>query len=763
LRGTAQAQNPVPLINLPLVPDAISPGKHGFVLTVNGTGFAAGSVVNWNGSRLATTLVSSSQLTAEVPASAAAASGTASVTVVNPGGGGGTSNIVFFPVALSTATVTLSAARDYEVGAHPLAVSTADLNGDGKLDLVLANSSDNTISVLLGNGDGTFQTQTTYAVGENPTGIAIADLNGDGQPDLAVTNTNSNTVSLLLGKGDGTFLPQVQYATGAGVSGIVVADVNGDGKLDLVTTNSSDSTISVLLGNGDGTFQTQVTYGAGADPVSVTVGDFNRDGKLDLAVANFVADGYKTELATILLGNGDGTFSPPTSYASNCGDFVTTADFNGDGNLDLAAVGSAEGEGGGVCIFLGNGDGTFQEYVPYFSPAYATWVGAADFNAVDKLDLALSAGANTYPDLTASILFGSGDGAFWTYLDYGSQLTGQLAIGDFNGDGKLDLAGATLGSNTASILLQNDFVSISPLTISFGTRALDTVSRTETVTLTNAGTSALTINSIALTGSNPGDFTEKNTCGASLPPSGHCDIKASFAPTQVGPLTAGLTITDSDASSPQTVSLSGYGAHAGPNATVSPTSLMFATQLLNTTSSAQTVTLTNYGTDTLTITGSSIQGDFGQTRQCGDTLAPTASCTFGINFAPKTIGNLSGGLSITDNAPGGTQTVSLAGVSTEVKLNPSSLSFHTCTSEQEQTKLTNVGSSALSISDITLTGSSDFTETNNCGSSVEPGGSCVITVTFKGSGGGNLTGDVSISDNGGASPQQVGLGARCGP
>ena len=427
-----------------------------------------------------------------------------------------------------------------------------------------------------------------------------------------------------------------------------------------------------------------------------------------------------------------------------------TADFNHDGILDLADASSVY-----VFVFLGKGDGTFQEAVPY--PLYGTWIGAADFNADGKLDLAMPPDV---PKITASMFLGNGNGTFGLPTDYyyGSQPAEQLAIGDFNGDGKLDLAGTVSGSNAVSILLQNDFVSISRPSISFGTGVLDTASPAQTVTLTNTGPSLLTINNIALTGSNPGDFTEKNNCGASLPPGGHCDIEASFAPTQVGALTAGITITDSDPSSPQTVSLSGYGAHAGPNATVSPTGLTFATQLLNTTSSEQTVTLTNYGTDTLIITGSSIQGDFGQTRHCGDSLAPKASCTFEVNFTPKAIGNLSGRLSITDNAPGGTQTVSLAGVSTEVELNPSSLYFH-CTSE-EQTKLTNVGSSALIISGITLTGSSEYTETNNCGNSVERGGSCVIKVTLNS--GGRPTGDVSISDNGGASPQQVNLGARCG-
>src|SRR5579863_1046193 len=605
---TLAQTNPVPLINQPLVPDAVAPGGGGFTLALNGTGFVSGSVVNWNGSRLATTFVSSSQLTASVPASDIATANTASVTVVSPGAGDETSNVVFFPVALSTPVVTMSGGTDYGVGTQPLAISTGDLNEDGKLDLVLANASDNTLSVLLGNGDGTFQTQKTYAVGANPMDIAIADFNGDGRLDLAVTNTKSNTVSVLLGNGDGTFRTQVQYATGMGPNGIAAADVNGDGKLDLLVTNSSDNTLSVLLGNGDGTFQAAVNYAAGEDPVSVAVGDFNHDGKLDLAVANFIADfGFNRNLVTILLGNGDGTFSPPTSYTSNCGSFVTAADFNGDGNLDLA-VATTEG---GFCRFLGNGDGTFQAYVSYFAGDSATWVGAADFNGDGKLDVAVASG-NYDIGITASILLGNGDGTFGLYTLYGSQLAQQLAIGDFNGDGKLDLAAAVFSSNTVSVLLQNDFVTISPLLLNFGIHVLNTNSP-EKVTLTNTGRSILTMDSIVLNGSNPGDFSEKNNCGTSVPPGGHCYIGVTFTPTQVGPLTATLTITDSDGTSPQTVLLGGYGAVSGPNATLSPTSLTFPTQLLNTTSPSKRVALTNYGTEALIISGGSVQGDFGQT------------------------------------------------------------------------------------------------------------------------------------------------------
>lgn len=246
--GVAAAQHPAPFVNQPLMPDTITPGGANFTLTVRGTGFVSGATVDWNGSPLATTFVSSSRLKATVPSSNIAKPGTATVTVVNPGSGGGPSNVIFFPIALPTHTEM--SRTDYNVGAHPNSVSTADLRRIGKLDLVLANGNDGTISVLLGN-DGTFQSQRTYNVGSEPGYVAIADFNGDGKLDLAVTNVGSSTVSILLGNGDGTFGSQVQYATGKGAWGIATADVNRDGKLDLIVTNSGGTTVSVLVGNGD--------------------------------------------------------------------------------------------------------------------------------------------------------------------------------------------------------------------------------------------------------------------------------------------------------------------------------------------------------------------------------------------------------------------------------------------------------------------------------------------------------------------------------
>jgi hypothetical protein len=649
--------NPVPLIYQPLVPDSTKPGSADFTLTVNGTGFVSGSVVNWNGSARATTFVNSSQLTAKVLAADVSAATTATVTVVNPSPGNDSSNPLFFPI---TPPGGISVIRsDYSVGSAPPFVSTADLTGAGKLDLVATDSSNHRISVLLGNGDGTFQTGVTYPVGQDPTDIAIADFNGDGKPDLAITNTGSNTVSVLLGNGDGTFQAGVQYVTGTGAYGIAAADVNGDGKLDLVVTNSGSATISVLLGNGDGTFQPHVDYGAGSVPTSVAVGDFNRDGNLDLAVADFAS----VNTVSVLLGNGDGTFSAPTMYAAgSLPRYVTTADFNGDGKLDLAVANQGDST---ISILLGNGDGAFQPQVTYGTGFIPTFIIAADFNGDGKLDLATP----DYGDgsgSSVSVLLGNGDGTFQQNTDYATGLGPDgIAVGDFNGDGRLDLASANQSSTTLSVLLQVSTVTLKPTTLNLGAYAVGTTSAARAVTLTN-GPFALSISNISITGANAGDFSQTNSCASGLAVGADCKIHVTFTPSQVGAETASLSITDNGGGSPQTVPLRGIGTTTGPNATLSPSNLIFVPALQGFKSAPQLTTLANYGTEALNITNLTITGtnqsSFAQRNHCPASLRPLESCRIDVTFTPPSAGSFSAYITVDDNATNSPQQVALSGI-----------------------------------------------------------------------------------------------------
>ena len=218
-------------------------------------------------------------------------------------------------VLLGNGDGTFQTQRSFATGYIAGSVAVADINGDGKPDLVVVNyglsylTPGNTVSVLLGNGDGTFQSQVTYETGQNPQAIAIADINGDGKPDLIVGNTGSSyypgdTISILLGNGNGTFQTQQALATGDAPASIVATDVNGDGKIDLVVANDGSGTVSVLLGNGDGVFQPQQSFATGSSPDSVAVADVNGDGRADLVVAN-----YSSKSVSVLLCNSNGNFT----------------------------------------------------------------------------------------------------------------------------------------------------------------------------------------------------------------------------------------------------------------------------------------------------------------------------------------------------------------------------------------------------------------------------------------------------------------------
>ena len=554
---SVRAQNPVPLINQPLVPTTAAPGGPSFTLVVNGTGFVSGSVVNWNGSARVTTFVSGSQLKAAITAADIALAATASVTVSSPAPGGAVSNVEFFQITSSAASVALSRSN-VQAGAGARCAVAADFNGDGKLDLAVCHDSGgNTISVLLGNGDGTFQAAANYPSGTDTTHLAVGDFNGDGKLDLIATNGGDNTVSILLGNGDGTFQARTNYSTGTFPIAVGTGDFNGDGKLDLVVTNASANTVSILLGNGDGTFQAHTDYATGTDPQGVFVGDFNGDGKLDIATENISSNSV-----SILLGNGDGTFKTHVDYAvGSFPQWIAGADVNGDGKLDLLTANTMSSS---VSVLLGNGDGTFQSHVDYSTAADPTSVAVGDLNGDGKVDLVTAdCLANTCQNPSSiSILLGNGDGTFQTHSDFTTGFAPlSIFVGDFNGDGRLDIATANQGDGTLSLFLQTAVFSAA--SIAFNGQLIGTAAPSQSITLSNTrGSTPLTISSIAITGADSADFTETNTCPASpatLAAGSNCSITVTFQPEAAGSRNAVLTITDNASATPQTVSLTGTG------------------------------------------------------------------------------------------------------------------------------------------------------------------------------------------------------------
>jgi len=541
----------------------------------------------------------------------------------------------------------------------PQSVAIGDFNHDGKLDIaVAAYLGESQVSVMLGNGDGTFQPAMSYPSGPQPDSIAAADFNGDGNLDLAVADfAISGTVDILIGNGDGTFKAPEIIALPQIPGYLVVGDVNNDHKLDVLVIDNPY--VSVILGNGDGTFQAPINFTPTHAPSAIGIGDFNHDGKLDIAIGE---QDFTLSQVEIFLGNGDGTFLQGGSFATSVQpQSIVAADFRNNGKIDLAVACS---QGAGISVLLGNGDGTFQNAVTYDTPS-AFWVTAADLNGDGKIDLAVAnfnvGGAGHPPASEASVLLGNGDGTFQPAVNYPTGKEGTyVAVGDFNRDKMPDLVVTDPLGNDVVVLLNTGVVSFSPTSpLSYGPQLLGTKSAAQTVTLKNTGTSALSISSISV----QGEFEMSQTCGKSVAAGASCDITVRSTPTTEGTLTGTVTIHDSASSKPQVIELFG----AGTVVEFSPAGLNFGSQAVGTRSQPKEVTLTNTGSLPLSITAVYVQGygiispDFTQTNNCGSSVAAGASCKFSITFDPKRKGKRSAQLQVYDNGGGSIQSVPLTG------------------------------------------------------------------------------------------------------
>jgi len=387
------------------------------------------------------------------------------LVTANAGSGSGTVSVL-----LGNGDGSFAPKTDFGTGNYPQSVAIGDLNGDGKPDLVTtsASSGPGTASVLLGNGNGSFRPRTDFGTGSNPYFVAIGDLNGDGKPDLAVANAYAYTVSVLPGGGDGSFGPKTDYGTGNYPRSVAIGDLDGDGKPDLVTSNAGPSTVSVWLGNGDESFGPNTEFRAGSNPVAVAIGDVNGDGKPDLAVANAgtCSDNFGT--VSVWPGNGDGSFGPRSNFGTAGNPrSVAIGDLNGDGKPDLVTANASSGPGT-VSVLLGNGVGSFGPKTDFGTGTYPYSVAIGDFNGDGKPDLVTANNGSN----TVSILLGNGDGSFGPSTDFatGDSYSNpvSVAIGDLDRDGRPDLAVANSGHNTVAVLLGNGDGSFGPKT-EFGT------------------------------------------------------------------------------------------------------------------------------------------------------------------------------------------------------------------------------------------------------------------------------------------------------
>jgi hypothetical protein len=453
-------------------------------------------------------------------------------------------------------------------------LATADFNGDGKTDLVIGMSVGDghgnpteQVVLLLNDGSGFSGPTRTELEGIPFTGVYVGagDFNGDGKADLAVAG--GGVVAILLGNGNGTFQSEVDY--GAGMTGpLAVGDFNGDGKLDVIGTNGGG--ISVLLGKGDGTFGLPINSAASSQPFGFAVGDFNGDGKLDVALlADVTFTPPVTAELAVLFGNGDGTFSPGPTYSFPFNpDALASGDLNGDKILDLVVgVHGAPGVPDSVVVLLGKGDGTFQGPITTVAGNQVQRIAIADFNLDGKQDVVLS--NSGWGDV--SLLLGNGDGTFQTPMEIAALTTmvfgggGGLAVADFDGSGSPDLAVAG-GVDGISLLLSTgkngSAALLSATAIAFGSQNVGQASAVQTAVLSNTNSTALSITSLSLSGTQSGDYQQSNTCGTSLAAGASCTISVTFVPQGAGTRTAMIQISDSAFNSPQTISLSGIGVAA---------------------------------------------------------------------------------------------------------------------------------------------------------------------------------------------------------
>jgi hypothetical protein len=762
---------------------------------------------------------------------------------------------------------TLKAAPLRRSGFVPTSFATGDFNGDGKLDLVTVSSVTpppagiGTGTVMLGNADGTFQAPKIWSTSAISS-VAVGDFDGDGKLDLVETNPTpgNGNLSLLLGNGDGTFQPATNYAVGTTPEAVAVADLNGDGKPDVIVANRNSGNISVLLNGGNGSLVPAVDYATPATgtPESIAVGDFNGDGIPDIAVG---ISGINATSIAIFLNNGNGTFQPyisiPSGFFSSGIIHIVAADFDGDGNVDLAVT-----DGATLSVLLANGSASFNP-VTYLVGAGAAINGTllvADLNGDQKPDLVTSSRDGL------AVFMNTGDGGFQAAIPFAPFLGGAIAVGDFDGidntivgnvgDGRPDIVAAdsvqdSTTTDTIAVIRNQSTGPQVTVTVQTSPTALplsvyyqfpngdaEFLGCTSPCTYNSSFGLWFQIYAGSTIAGSPGvqyafdhfsdnGFTTQDCCGNLI----H-DVQVLAVPTTVTifykpqsiPVTpvitwpspiaitygtqlsgtqldasaavAGTTIAGTFAYSPVAGTVLPAGSHTlsvtftptdttdyttamasvtlvvnpAPLVAVSATNLAFGSSLVGTATASKDVSLTNSGDAALAITSISVTGAnassfvFGNT--CGTSLAAGASCSIHGHFAPTTTGAMLAAITITDNAADSPQSIALSGTGVgapAVSLSATSLSFGNqavgTTSTSQSVTLTNTGAGTLTISSIAVTGTnaSAFAFSNSCGSILAAGANCTIHGHFAPTTTGAITAAITITDNATGSPQSIAL------
>ena len=567
--------------------------------------------------------------------------------------------------------------------------------------------------------------QLVVASGLSGPQSVAADANGD----VYIADTGNNRILLETPTEGGFFTQSVLFNNGLNTPAGVAVDAFGN--VFISDTGNKRVLMETLSGS---------TYTQSVIPVTGLVSP--QGIAVDASETLFIADSGTGSVLKIALGTGPSLTFASTNVGSTSSDSPKTVLFSNIGNAALTFPIPATGTNPSISAsFSINSTGGMA--CPLLT---STSLNIATLPAATTCTLPISFTPATTGSINGTVKL----------TDNALNVGGSVQTINLNGTGT---------SPTAPV------ASLSATAIGFANQTVNTTSAASTITLSNTGTAALTGIAISITGANPADFAQTNTCGTTLAASANCTISITFTPALVASFTATLSVADNASSSPQTATLSGSGtAVPAPVANLSPTSLSLPSTNVNSTAAAQTLTLTNTGNATLTGITVSLAGanpaDFAETTTCGTTLAASATCTISVTFAPLSAASFTAAVSVADNASGSPQSVTLSGIGTpapapQAVLSPSSLSFgsqNTGTTFAAQTiTLSNTGTAALSVGSIAITGvsASAFSQTNTCGATLAANASCTISVAFTPQVVGAFTAAITVTDNASGSPQSA--------